>query len=149
MTYLLDVNVLIALIDPSHIEFDRAHEWFDAIGRHSWATSPMTENGALRVLSNPRYPNSSGSPAVVAQTLQELCTLSGHVFWSDDISLLDPRRLDMSRLLATAQITDSYLLALAIAHDGQLATFDRRLIPDAVHDGLRGLHRIVSAFPPA
>jgi uncharacterized protein len=149
MTYLLDVNVLIALIDPAHIEFDRAHEWFDAIGRHSWATSPMTENGALRVLSNPRYTNSSGSPAVIAQMLQELCTLSGHVFWPDDISLLDPRHLDMSRLLTTAQITDSYLLALAIAHDGQLATFDRRLIPDAVHSGSRGLHRIASAFPAA
>jgi predicted nucleic acid-binding protein len=47
MTYLLDVNVLIALIDPAHIAFDRAHEWFDAIGRHSWATSPMTENDAV------------------------------------------------------------------------------------------------------
>jgi predicted nucleic acid-binding protein len=65
--------------------------------------------------------------------------------WTTSVSSI----LDMSRLLATAQITDSYLLALAIAHDGQLATFDRRLIPDAVHDGVRGLHRIASAFPPA
>jgi hypothetical protein len=149
MTYLLDVNVLIALIDPLHIEHNRAHEWFDAVGRHSWATSPMTENGALRVLSHPRYSNSPGSPPVIAQMLHEFCTLSGHVFWPDDISLLDPRRVDTSRLLATTQITDSYLLALAVAHEGQLATFDRRLIPDAVQNGLKGLHRIASSFSPA
>jgi toxin-antitoxin system PIN domain toxin len=148
MTYLLDVNVLIALIDPLHIEHNRAHDWFDAIGRHSWATSPMTENRALRVLSHPSYSNSPGSPPVIAQMLQEFCTLSGHVFWPDDVSLLDPRRVDTSRLLATTQITDSYLLSLAVAHEGQLATFDRRLIPDAVHNGLKGLHRIASSFSP-
>jgi len=148
MTYLLDINVLIALMDSSHIEHNRAHEWFDAIGRHSWSTSPITENGALRVLSHPRYSNSPGSPAVIAQMLQEFCTLSGHVFWPDDITLLDPRRVDASRLLATTQITDSYLLAVAVAHGGQLATFDRRLIADAVHDGLKGLHRIASSLPP-
>jgi toxin-antitoxin system PIN domain toxin len=147
MTYLLDVNVLIALMDSSHIEHNRAHEWFDAIGRHSWATSPMTENGALRILSHPNYPNSPGSPAVIAQMLQEFFTLSGHFFWPDDVSLLDPRLIDTSRLLAATQITDSYLLALAVAHEGQLATFDRRLIPDAVHNGTKGLHRIASAFP--
>jgi uncharacterized protein len=145
MTYLLDVNVLIALIDPAHIEHDRAHEWFDAVGRHSWATSPMTENGALRVLSNPRYANSPGSPAIVAQILRELRTLSGHTFWSDDISVLDQQRFDTSRLLTTAQITDSYLLALALSHKGLLATFDRRLIHDAVRGGQKGLHRIASS----
>jgi toxin-antitoxin system PIN domain toxin len=148
MTYLLDVNILIALIDPLHIEHNRAHEWFDAIGRHSWATSPLTENGALRVLSHPSYSNSPGSPTVIAQMLQEFCALSGHVFWPDDVSLLDPRRVDTSRLLAMTQITDSYLLSLAVAHEGQLATFDRRLIPDAVHNGLKGLHRIASSFSP-
>jgi uncharacterized protein len=148
MTFLIDVNVLIALMDSSHVEHNRAHEWFDAIGRHSWATSPMTENGALRVLSHPGYPNSHGSPVVVAQLLQEFFTLSGHSFWPEDISLLDPQLIDTSRLLAANQITGSYLLALAVANEGQLATFDRRLIPDAVHNGAKGLHRIAPALPP-
>lgn len=145
MTYLLDVNVLIALIDPAHIEHDRAHEWFDATGRHSWATSPMTENGVLRVIGNPRYPGYPGSPrppAAVAETLRELTSLSGHVFWPDDISLLDERWIDATRLLTAPQITDSYLLALAVAHEGRLATFDRRLVADAVHGGADGLHLI-------
>ena len=29
MTYLLDVNVLIALIDPTHVSHDAAHHWFE------------------------------------------------------------------------------------------------------------------------
>lgn len=148
MTYLLDVNVLIALIDPAHIEHDRAHEWFDAAGRHSWATSPMTENGVLRVIGNPGYPGYPGypgsprPPAAIAEMLRELLALSGHVFWPDDISLLDERWIDATRLLTAPQITDSYLLALAVAHEGRLATFDRRLVADAVHGGADRLHLI-------
>jgi len=147
MTYLLDVNVLIALMDPSHIEHERAHQWFDATGRHGWATCPMTENGVMRVLGHPHYPNPQGSLAIVTQTLQEFRRHSGHVFWPDDISLLDEQRLDTARLLAAGQITDSYLLALAVAHNGQLATFDRRLVADAVRDGAQALHLIPSALP--
>jgi uncharacterized protein len=142
MTFLLDVNVLIALLDPSHIEHDHAHDWFATIGHHSWATCPLTENGVLRIVSNPRYPNSPGLPTVVAQMIQELRALPGHTFWPDHISLLDSQRLDITRVLTIGQVTDSYLLALAVAHRGQLATFDRRLIPDAVRNGAESLHRI-------
>ena len=71
-----------------------------------------------------------------------LCNLSGHQFWPDDVSLLDSRRIDSDRLLGSAQVTDTYLLALARAHGGQLATFDRHLVSDAVIDGAGSLHRI-------
>jgi toxin-antitoxin system PIN domain toxin len=142
MTFLLDVNVLIALIDPAHIQHDRAHEWFAAGGRQAWATCPLTENGVLRILSNARYPNSPGVPAVIAPVIQGLRSLAGHAFWPDDISLLDPQKLDTTRLMTTGQVTDSYLLALAVAHGGQLATFDRRLIADAVRNGAQSLHLI-------
>ena len=145
MAFLLDINVLIALLDPAHIQHDSAHEWFDATGRHAWATCPITENGVLRIVSHPRYPNSPGTPAIVAHALQEFQILPGHVFWPDNISLLDPERFDVSRLLTTAQVTDSYLLALAIAYGGQLATFDRRLILNAVHNGASSLHLIAAA----
>lgn len=68
-----------------------------------------------------------------------MCSLDGHVFWSDDISLLDEGKVDSTRLLNAAQTTDSYLLALAQAHGGQLATLDRRLATTAVHGGARAL----------
>ncbi len=140
--YLLDVNVLIALIDPTHVQHDRAHRWFAAKGRLAWATCPLTQNGVLRIVGHSRYPNSPGNPAAVAQLLAAFLALDGHEFWPDDVSLLDPHRVDASRLLDSAQITDSYLLALACAHAGKLATFDRLLVAAAVIGGSGALYPI-------
>lgn len=139
--YLLDVNVLIALFDPAHVHHDPAHEWFADIGRSSWATCPITENGAIRIISSARYPNSPGTPAAVVALLAGLRAVPGHIFWPDDISLMD-NSIDPSRLLNAGQVTDTYLLALAQAHQGKLATFDRRLVTDAVRDGRNCLHVI-------
>ncbi|KAA0998525.1 PIN domain-containing protein [Paraburkholderia panacisoli] len=139
MIYLLDVNVLIALLDPGHVQHDVAHAWFGRVGHVSWATCPLTENGVLRIIGNPKYPNTPGSPAAVAPLVAQLRAHPGHRFWSDDVSLLDPQHVDATRLLATDQVTDTYLLALARAHDGTLATFDRRLVVDAVPAGAQHL----------
>lgn len=140
--YLLDVNVLIALIDPAHVRHDDAHDWFAAKGKKAWATCPITENGVLRIVGSSRYPSSPGNPAAVAEILVVLRNLGSHEFWSDDISLLDPNAADATRLLNSAQVTDTYLLALAKAHGGQLATFDRQLVVNAVAGGTAALHRI-------
>ena len=140
--FLLDVNVLIALIDPAHMQHDRVHAWFAAKGRKAWATCPLTENGVLRIVGHPRYPNSPGSPAAVAGLLTSLRQLSGHAFWPDDISLLDSTRADAARLLDSAHVTDSYLLALAHAHKGQLATFDQRMPIESVMGGSKAVHLI-------
>jgi hypothetical protein len=133
--FLLDVNVLIALIDGAHDHHDAAHEWFAGEGAKSWATCPLTENALLRIVGHPRYPGSPGGPAAVAASLVSLRRLPGHSFWPDDISLLDRRHVDASRLLTAAQVTDTYLLALARAAGGRLATFDRRLVTSAVEGG--------------
>jgi hypothetical protein len=71
-----------------------------------------------------------------------LCALPGHDFWPDDITLLNSERVDSRRLLDSAQVTDSYLLALATSHNGQLVTFDQRLVTDAVGKGAQALHLI-------
>jgi toxin-antitoxin system PIN domain toxin len=140
--FLLDVNVLIALIDPAHVQHDRAHAWFAAKGRKAWATCPLTENGVLRIVGHPRYPSSPGSPAVVAELLSSFRSLPGHAFWPDDLSLLDGEHVNAERLLDSAHVTDSYLLALARAHEGQLATFDQRMPTESVVDGAKALHLI-------
>lgn len=140
--FLLDINLLIALIDPGHVHHDRAHRWFSSKGGKAWATCAITENGVLRIVGHSRYPNSPGTPAAVAALLTSLRELPGHAFWPDDISLLDRRHLNAARLLESAQVTDSYLLALAREHDGQLATLDQRLVTDAVVDGRNHLHTI-------
>ena len=140
--FLLDINVLIALIDPGHVQHDRAHVWFAAKGQKAWATCPLTENGVLRVVGHPRYPNSPGSPAAVAELLFTFRKLPGHVFWSDDLSLFDREHVNAARLLGSAHVTDTYLLALARMHHGQLATFDQNIVTDAVIDGPKVLHLI-------
>ena len=141
-TYLLDVNVLVALVDPGHVHHDAAHDWFGVLGRAAFATCPLTENGLLRIVGHPRYPNSPGTPAAVVALLAGLRELAGHCFWSDSVSLMDSNRVDADRLLSHAQVTDSYLLALAAEQGGQLATFDRKLVTDAVRGGAKALHLI-------
>ena len=96
----------------------------------------------MRIVGHARYPNSPGTPAAVAELLTGLCALPGHDFWPDDITLLNSERVDSRRLLDSEQVTDSYLLALASAHGGQLATLDQRLVTEAVGNGSQALHRI-------
>lgn len=140
--YLLDVNVLIALIDPAHVQHDRAHDWFAVQGKKAWATCPLTENGVLRIIGHARYPNSPGPPTAVAELMDILRALGGHEFWPDDVTLFDRQRVDTTRLLDSGQVTDAYLLALASAHGGKLATFDRHLVTDAVIHGAKALYLI-------
>jgi uncharacterized protein len=140
--FLLDVNVLIALIDPAHIQHDRAHEWFAKSGKKAWASCPLTENGVLRIVGHSRYPNSLGTPAAVAGLMTSFLALPGHEFWPDDVTLFDSGRVHSDRLLNSGQVTDTYLLALSAAHGGQLATFDRNLVTDAVVNGSKSLHLI-------
>lgn len=144
MTFLLDINVLIALIDPAHVGHGAAHQWFEERGREAWATCPLTENGVIRIVGHPRYPGAPGSPAAVAAIVAQLRRSPGHVFWPDDISLVGVEYIDAVRIMTSGQVTDSYLLALAVAHAGRLATFDRRLSTKAVKGGMAALHLIGS-----
>jgi toxin-antitoxin system PIN domain toxin len=148
VTYLLDVNVLVALIDPGHVAHDAAHIWFETSGHKDWATCPMTENGVIRIVGSPRYMNTPGSPATVAVMVAKLRSLPGHRFWSDDLSLVASDFVDPTRILTSAQVTDTYLLALAKANSGKLATFDRRLSAAAVEGGKSSLHVIEGAPSP-
>ena len=142
MTFLLDVNVLIALIDPAHIHQPLARSWFRKLNGESWATCPITQLGVLRIVGHPAYPNSPGSPAAVAPVLSRFLALPGHLFWPDTIDLSDNDWLNPGRILKSAHLTDSYLLALAVSRGGRLATLDRRLNPSAVNSSGSGLHVI-------
>ncbi len=137
--YLLDVNVLIALVDPAHVQHDEVHEWFARTGKKSFATCPITENGLLRIVGHPKYPNSPGPPSTVAGALAAIRSLSGHAFWPDSISLADNNFVDASLLSSHSRVTDGYLLALARANGGQLATMDRKLATEVVPEGMASL----------
>ena len=137
--YLLDVNVLIALADPTHVQHEPAHAWFAREGSRAFATCPITENGFVRIVGHARYPNTPGTPAAAAAALATFRALTGHHFWPDDISLLGSPAVDLGKLLSHGQVTDTYLLALARTHGGRLASLDRRLVVNTVLDGADSL----------
>lgn len=139
MRYLLDVNVLVALIDPAHLQHDDVHEWFGRIGRKAFATCPITENGLMRIVGHPKYPNCPGPPSAVINSLAAIFGLPGHMFWPDSISFADSTVVDAALLSSHSRVTDSYLLGLAEANKGQLATLDRKLATQAVHGGRSSL----------
>jgi predicted nucleic acid-binding protein len=107
-----------------------------------WATCPLTENGIIRVVGHPRYPNSARSPAAVAPFVARLRTPPGHVFWKDELSLIGSELVDVDQIVTPGQVTDTYLLPLASTNKGQFATFDRRLSTKAVRRGRAALHVI-------
>ena len=131
MRALLDVNVLIALLDAAHLHHRAATDWLAANARAGWASCPLTQNGCLRILSLPAYPNRQPA-AVVAQRLGQAVADASHAFWPDSFSLLEEGRLRWDRVLGSRQVTDAYLLALAAANGGRLVTFDRGISVDAV-----------------
>lgn len=125
MVYLLDVNVLVALFDPSHIHHDAAHHWLGGIEDAGWATCPITENGFVRVISNPGYPGRRTRVADAVERLRSFTERGDHVFWPDDVSILDLGAVAAHHLTGHREVTDAFLLALAAHHGGALATFDQ------------------------
>jgi uncharacterized protein len=138
-TFLLDVNVLIALIDPSHVQHDHAHAWFSRTGHKRFATCPLTENGLVRIVGHPKYPNSPGPPSTVLQSLAAIRALPGHEFWSDSVSIADEAFFASELLSSHTRVTDSYLLALAHTNKGRLATMDQKLATEVVPSGKASL----------
>ena len=138
--YFLDVNVLLALSDPTHVHHDAAHRWFAGKGRSAWATCPITENGFVRVASHPSYPNRPGDAPAVLAILRQFCAVEGHRFWSDDVSLRDVLR--PGAVVTHTQITDVFLLGLAVHKGGGLATFDERIPTATVQGGAKALELV-------
>lgn len=138
MRALLDINVLIALLDSDHSLHDRAIAWFAEHGDQGWASCPLTQNGCIRIMSHPNYPNGPSLQTIVAR-LAEATGEPVHEFWPDDVTLLESRVADPTRIHGPRQITDVYLLALAVRHGGRLVTFDGSIAREAVR-GAEGHH---------
>lgn len=121
-----DVNVLIALFDASHQHHAIAADLFMSSMKDGWATSPLTENGFLRIVSNPSYINAM-SVADATALLAAAIHNTTHRRLTEDISLLDTTRFTTATLVSHKQITDLCLIGLAVRHDVCLVTFDRNI----------------------
>jgi len=131
MRALLDVSVLLPLFDGGHVHHQRAIAWCRANAEAGWASCPLTQNGFARIVCQPKYPR----PARMCDALAVLRQQTGqadHEFWPDDISIADREVFDPAFILGPSQITDIYLLALAVKNGGRLVTFDQGIAMKAV-----------------
>ncbi len=141
MRALFDVNALLALFDQAHPFHGPVRAWWHDNQAGGWATCPLTQNGFVRIMSQPRYLQSR-SPVEAIAALRRGLDQPDHEFWLDDISIADRGRFSHDGILGPNQITDIYLLALAVKHDGRLVTFDRGLPLNAVR-GAEPKHLVV------
>lgn len=133
MRSLLNINVVIALLDPDHTFQERAHHWWSGNRNNGWASCPLTENGVVRIMSTPGYsPKNPFTPIVVLDKLREFIDKSDHEFWPDNVSVVDSNLFASDRIHTPKQITDIYLLALATKHHRRLVTFDQNISLSAV-----------------
>jgi len=123
---LLDVNVLIALLDADHLHHQRAAAWLAENIKSGWASCAITQNGCVRIMSQPGYPNALPA-AAVAQRLREATETEHHLFVPGDLSLLDTQHFDADHLLGHRQVTDAWLLGLAVWHGLRFVTFDANM----------------------
>lgn len=124
MRALLDVNVLIALLDVDHVHHAAAGAWLDRNATSGWASCPLTQNGCIRIMSQRAYPGALPAAAIAARLATATAT-AWHEFWPDSVSLVADDMLDWRGILGSRQVTDAYLLALAVRNSGRLVTFDR------------------------
>ena len=124
MRALLDVNVLLALMDSAHVHHGAALAWWRNERDKGWASCPLTQNGFVRILCQGGYPKRPTAAQTIEQLRLQLAE-PGHEFWPDDISITETALFDRTGILGPKQITDVYLLALAVKNGGRLVTFDR------------------------
>ena len=141
MRALLDVNVLIAVLDPDHAFHRTASGWLAEHAEHGWASCPLTQNGCIRIMAQPGYSSPVGMGLVMAH-LQAMCESPAHRFMADDVSLLSPTVFNHAHIHGHRQITDVYLLALAVKKAARMVTFEGRIRLSCVL-GAQGWHLVV------
>jgi toxin-antitoxin system PIN domain toxin len=124
---LLDLNVLIALADQRHSHHQIARVWFASLGKNSWGICPLTEAGFLRVTTGPAFRPGPHTFERAVAILQSLKNLPGYGYWGIEESWVDLTAPFAARISGHQQVTDAYLLGMAIKENGVLVTFDRGL----------------------
>jgi uncharacterized protein len=123
--FLLDVNALVALADKDHIHHRIMTAWFKSQGHRGWAVCPFTEAGFLRIMC--RLGLASRPLEEVTEILSRFAQHPGYRYWpitSGWPALTAPFH---GRLFGHQQVTDAYLLGLAVKKNGVLVTFDKAL----------------------
>jgi uncharacterized protein len=124
---LLDLNALIALTEPEHIHRRTAERWFLSTGKDNWGVCPLTETGFIRITTNPAMRAGTITVERAIEILQALRAHPGYRYWpiTEAESWVEVTARFAARITGHQQVTDAYLLGLAIKEDGVLVTFDK------------------------
>ena len=144
MIALLDVSVLVALFDDGHVSHEAAHDWFTDNQALGWASCPITENGVLRVLGNPSQPGGFTPIHDIAARLETFCSGTDHHFWPDDLSFRNRARFHVDGIRGYRQLTDVYLLGLAVQRGGRVVTYEQRVPLAAVKGAARASLEVIA-----
>jgi toxin-antitoxin system PIN domain toxin len=131
--FLLDANVLIAMAWPTHRVHEKVQGWLARHAREGWATCPLTQLAFVRILSNPAFSPDALTPGDALGLLEANLRHPAHRFWADEVSLVEALEPFVPKLTGHQQVTDAYLLGLAMHKRGKLVTMDRAvrmLLPD-------------------
>jgi len=126
--WLFDVNVMIAWLWPTHEAHKTASAWMNNHRLEPWATCPITEMGFLRIVTNRSFSPIAPKWAEAVRLLGKYTEgNASHRFWPDSLTLVEIHKQFGSRITGPNQITDAYLLSLAMQNDGRLLTFDYKI----------------------
>jgi toxin-antitoxin system PIN domain toxin len=125
--FLLDLNVLLPIFWPPHENHGRAQEWLAHDAASGGATCPFSQAAFIRMISNPRFTREAVAPMQAERTLHVSLNHSSQQFWPDELRVRDAIAPLRASIVGHRQITDAYLLGLAIFRKGKLATFDHAI----------------------
>ena len=128
MINLLDVNVLVAMAWPTHEAHRKVIAWLSQNAKEGWATCPVTQTAFVRILSNPQFSPDALTPQEAVALLETNLTHKAHHFWPDDVGFAEALNSFEGMLQGHRQVTDAYLLGMAIHHKGRLVTLDRGIV---------------------
>jgi len=122
---LFDVNVLLALVWAAHESHNKVQNWFQQRAKGGWATCPVTQAALVRIVSNPAFSSNAVSANDAISLLKANVAHPSHRFWRDETGFVEAAKPFAARITGHQQITDAYLLGLAVHKKGKLPTLDR------------------------
>lgn len=130
MAFLIDINVLLALAWPNHPHHQVATRWFEENSGSGWATCATTQLGFVRISSQPRFSPDHVDPATASRLLLRWVAHPTHLYWREEAAgLTAPTFLNLLPTVLTHNfVTDAFLVSIATANGGKLATLDEPLV---------------------
>jgi toxin-antitoxin system PIN domain toxin len=115
------------MTDETHRHHWAAKKWLHSSGRDRWGICPLTESGYIRITTNPLMHSGNRTLRDSIAVLEDLACRPGYRYWPMTESWVALTAPFAARISGHQQITDAYLLGMAIKENGVLVTFDRGL----------------------